>query len=1096
MTDLHYTPVEFDPFAHGEVEATVPITEAQREIWLSDQMGKDASCAFIESMTLMLKGKLDVAALRQAIQSSVERHEALRMTFSQDGDTLSIMKAHLLDVPLVDLSELGEEERNQKYEEILRDEMETQFDLLRGPLFRARIIKISAEEHRLILSAHHIVCDGWSWSVFVPDMGAFYTAYSHGSDVEMGEPLRFRDYAWQMAKQEETAEMKAAQDYWAKQFSGTAPQLDLPTDHPRPSLRSFNARRLDWELEAELVASLQRVASKFGCSLVNIILAAYEVLFFRITGQDDFVLGIPSAGQAATSMFQLVGHCVNLLPLRTHIEPERPFKEHLLMRRKALLDAYDHQQLSYGKLIETLRIPRDPSRVPLVPITINVEQSIVEADLKFAGLEVSPKITADFYHNFEMSINLTQFDGQTIVEIQFNTDLFETETIRRWMRIYESILRGVIAAPETPLVRLPLMSEEEKHKIVVEWNNTRRDYAREESVQRLFEEQAERKGEEIAVTHGEKQVTYRELNLWANQVAQFLMRSGIGNGQIVGICMERSWQMVATMLGVLKAGAAYMPIDVQYPKKRIIFMLTDAHVPVLITMKKHADTLPGDGARVVFFDEEWKEAYPTAATLGEEAQAVRGGAAAYVMYTSGSSGEPKGVVVPHRAINRLVCNTNYITFQATDVIAHASNPAFDASTLEVWGALLNGLRVVVVDTDTLLDARKFGEYLQREKVSILWLTAGLFNQYVAENPEIFKSLRVAMFGGEAATPKWVRRLCEVNKPPELLNGYGPTENTTFTTICRVESVAENAKSVPIGRPIANTTVYLLDAYMQPVPVGMVGELYTGGDGLANGYLHRPELTESVFVQNPFDPQGRLYKTGDLARYLPDGNIDFIGRKDQQVKLRGFRIEIEEIEAILTRHANIEEVAVVMREFGDGDKRLVAYYVPKQGKVLGVNELREYLGGMLPEYMVPSIFVPLEKLPLNPNGKVDQRALPVPKPEQLTSTDEEAALTPLEQVIAGIWSEILDIDHVGAHENFFELGGHSLLAARIIAKINELFSTKLSIRQIISGGTVAVLASEMCKDEKRREEINELAELLLQVSGLSDEQVEKMLQGPK
>ncbi|WP_116121159.1 non-ribosomal peptide synthetase, partial [Archangium gephyra] len=786
---------------------------------------------------------------------------------------------------------------------------------------------------------------------------------------------------------------------------------------------------------------------------------------------DDISVGSPIAGRRHSELEGLIGFFVNTLVLRARLSSVSSFRELLHQVRETTLGAFAHQDIPFEKLVEELRPPRDLSRTPLFQVMFAL-QNAPQSAIDLPGLSLRPLMPDEVASKFDLTLSLFDNPEGFSGVLDYCTELFEHETASRMVSHLGVLLEALISRPEAPLSALPLLTGTERQQVLVEWNQTRTDYPRDSSIHGQFEAQASRTPDAIAVQEGEQRLTYRELNERANQLAWRLRSLGVGTEVMVGLLLERSTDMVVAMLATLKAGGVYLPLDTSYPSERLAFMLEDSSARVLVTLQSLQARLPAHSARLLLLDSE------SSALAQQPRHAPPSGAGsdnlAYLIYTSGSTGRPKGVAVPHLGVLRLVLSSDYVRFTPEDRVAHVSNTSFDAATFEVWGALLSGARLVILSREQLLSPLELGATLREHAVSTLFLTTALFNQVASLAPSSFSSLRNVLFGGEASDALSIRRVLEAGAPARLLNAYGPTESTTFATWHLVQSVAPHASSVPIGRPISNTTAFVLDTHLQPVPAGVPGELYLGGDGLARGYLGRPELTAEKFVPHPFSssPGARLYRTGDKVRWLPDGQLEFLGRLDSQVKLRGFRIELGEIESALRAHSSVRQAVVVVRE-DSGDKRLVAYVVPTSPRppgegrgeggaspALNTADLSTFLKGSLPEYMVPSAFVALEALPLTPNGKLDARALPAPETSLAASSHYVAPSSELEQRLAGIWAQVLGVKQVGIHDNFFELGGHSLLATQVVSRIRSAFQVELPLRALFEAPSVASFAAHL------------------------------------
>jgi len=996
-------------------------------------------------------------ALRLALQELVLRHEALRTSFSPDGINLCILASLNLEIPEIDLSRLDSRERDTKLADLLKQAVETPFDLEHGPLIRVQLIKTQEQENLLLLTAHHIICDGWSWAVMMTDLGKLYTALKNGEPPELEEPENFSEYAIAQQEAKGSEEEIETEAYWLNQFSDSIPVLDFPTDRPRPSVRTFNAAREDWDLDPALVSDLKQLGNKLGCSFTTTLLTSFEVFLHRLTGSNEIMVGIPAAGQAATGNYQLVGHCVNLLPLKSLVDGSQAFTDYLQMRRPIILDAYDHQQFTFGSLLGKLAIPRDNSRIPLVPIIFNLDQGLDNDRLLFKDLNVEFSTNPRSYENFEIFINATELRGKVTLECQYNTNLFDASTIRRRLTEFETLLIGIVAAPDTTIDRLPLLPETEL-QLLTSWNQTQVEYPR-KCIHQLFEEQVERTPDAIAVVFQEQQLTYRELNSRANQLAHYLQNLGVKPDVIVGICVDRSIEMLIGLLGILKAGGAYVPLDPAYPTERLAYMLTDSQMTVLLTQQDLVNSLPEHQAKVVCLDGDWKDIVQEDKNLLIEISPEK---LAYVIYTSGSTGNPKGVQISHGAITNFLNSMKQSPgLTAKDTLLAVTTISFDIAVLELYLPLIVGAKIVLVSREVAVDGIKLLSLLRWGNANVMQATPATWRLLLASGWNEHSDLKI-LCGGEALSQDLANEL--LDRGSSLWNMYGPTEATVWGTTYQVTSrfLDKSQKAaVLIGKPIDNIQIYILDQYFQPVPIGVRGELYMGGGCLARGYLNRPDLNSEKFITNPFsdNPNSRLYRTGDIAKYLPNGEIEYIGRTDNQVKIRGFRIELGEIEISLAKYPDILEVAVIVREDSPDDKRIVAYIVPHyDAQELTVKNLNDFLGQNLSQYMIPSSFVMLDSLPMTPNGKVDRKALPAPDISSVLIRKEFIAPSnPTEEFLASLWMEVLGMQQLPSiHDNFFELGGHSLLAIQVVSRCREKFSVELTLQSLFEKPTIAGL----------------------------------------
>ena len=1048
---------------NSDVADTLPLTDAQKQFWLLAQMGEEASSAYNESVMLQLQGSLQLGAMQRAFQKVVDRHEALRTIISCEGDVQQILPTLTIDVPLIDFSSLDTAERDAKVDEWLKQESRQSFDLTQAPLLRVNILKLDEELHLLLLSAHHIVIDGWSIGVLLQEVSAFYSAECQGVPCQQEPPLQFKEFIQWQVQQSQSDQIAKHEAYWLGQLVDSIPILELPTDRTRPPVKTYRGARASMKLEASLCAELRKISSQKGCTLFMTLLGAYMTWLHRLTNQDDFVVGIPVTSRTLKGSEKIVGYCANLLPIRSSLVGSDAFSDYLTTIRRVLFDAYEHQEYPFAKLLDQVNLRRDPSRSPLVTAAFNLDRPTAVS--KMFGLEfnlVSPPIS---YAKFDINLNVIDFDSDLLLQVDYSTDLFEAETINRMLGHFHTLLEGIVANPEERLDHLPLLTPAERHQLLVEWNNTQTDYPFDKCIHQLFEAQVEQTPDAVAVVFEDQQLTYQQLNCRANQLAHHLRSLGVGADVLVGICVERSQEMVVGLLGILKAGGAYVPLDPAYPAERLTFMLEDSQVSVLLTQQQLVEKLPSHQAQVVCLDTDWEAISPVGMALLTAQHSeqnlhteVRPDHLAYVMYTSGSTGIPKGVSVIHRGVMRLVKQTNYASFSSQEVFLQLAPISFDASTFEIWGSLLNGAKLVVMPAKTP-SLQELGQALGQHQVTTLWLTAGLFHLMVDERLEDLKGVRQLLTGGDVVSVSHAKKVVQYIQGLTLINGYGPTENTTFACCYPITEPSLVGNAVPIGRPIANTQVYLLDDQLQPVSVGVPGELYIGGDGLARGYLNRADLTSERFIPNPFSEVSgeRLYKTGDLVRYLSDGNIEFLGRLDNQVKIRGFRIELAETEAVLRQHPDVLQSVGIIREDSPGEKRSVAYFVAKE-RVLSISELRNFLKQQLPDYMIPGAFVSLDALPLTPNGKVDRRALPAPEMAGLeVKTTFVAPRTPVEEILTAIWAEVLGVKQVGIYDNFFELGGNSLGAMQLISRVRTSLAIELPLPSLFENPTISGLA---------------------------------------
>ncbi|MEW6305684.1 MAG: amino acid adenylation domain-containing protein [Verrucomicrobiota bacterium] len=1045
-----------------------------------------------------------------------------------------IDEAASVPVRAVELNSTSESQCHDAIQQLFQEEAVRPFNLATDLMLRAVLARLGPDDHVLLLTLHHIASDGWSLGLLVRELAAIYGGIVAGRAAMLpGLPIQYADFAvWQRQwMQGEVLEKNLA--WWKQQLAGAPTLLDLPADRPRPAVQTFRGR-WHWKVFPKpLLAALNALSQKEGVTLFMTLTAAFHALLHRYTGQEDILIGSPIAGRNQIETENLIGFFINTLVLRGNLSGNPTFRELLQRTRETTLGAFAYQELPFEKLVEELHPDRTPSHSPLVQVMF-VLQNVPSQSLKLPGLTVTPipvdKVDTGTA-KFDLTLQVDEDAQGMRVAAEYSTDLFDESTIERMLGHFQSLLESIVANPNQRLSDLPLLSAQEREQVLVSWNDSRTAYPRNIPITRIFEEQADTTPDAIAVAFQDQRMTYRELNERVNQLAHHLRKLGVQPDTRVAIFLERSLDMVVALLATLKAGGAYLPLDPVYPRERLAFMLQDGEAPVLLTQKKlraaAVDLLASVPARepcssrgnealtiepptVAFSNgpsniqralhripspggEGKGEGEPPLAkpdsspkpalvTIDADTQIIaresksnppvtaNNDHLAYVIYTSGSTGRPKGVSIPRRAILRLLLNTDYVQLDPSDVIAQASNCSFDAATFEVWGALLHGARLEIITKDVVLSPREFVEQIQKSGVTVMFLTTALFNQLACEVPKAFSTLRTLMFGGEAVDPRWVAAVLKNGPPRRLLHVYGPTETTTFATWHLIRRVPDGAKTSPIGRPIANTTLYVLDQHLRPVPIGVPGELYIGGDGLARGYLNQPGLTGEKFIAHPFssEPGARLYKTGDLVRWLPDGVIEFVGRIDSQVKIRGFRVELTEIEAILNEHPAVRESVVVANTDTSGAKQLAAYFVSDKSTPPSAEELRQHLRRQLPDYMVPASLMPLPSLPLNANGKVNRQALPAPARQSAASANSYVApRNPTELQLTEIWEYVLGTRPVGVQDKFFDLGGHSLMAVRLVAQIEKLMGQKLPVTTVFQSPTIEQLARIIRQEEPVR-----------------------------
>jgi amino acid adenylation domain-containing protein len=1033
-----------------------PMSFAQQRLWFLDQF-EPGNPIYNIAWAIRLQGQLDVPALERSLNEIMRRHEVLRATFTSINDqpVQVIAPAVTIKLDITDLSTLPGAEREIHLRKEIQEQAERPMDLQKGPLFGARLLRLDAEDHVALLSIHHIIFDRWSRGIFFRELTALYSAFTRGESNPLRElPLQFTDYAVWQRQFLQGKNLEKQLSYWKQQLGDAPASLELPTDRPRPAVQTFRGKIHTLQISAAVTEGLKGLSRQEGATLFMTLLAGFQLLLARYSGQDDVVVGTPIANRNRAEVENLIGFFANTLALRTNLAGDPTFRELLGRVREVALGAYAHQDLPFEKLVEELRPERSLSHSPIFQVLFALQNAPTQ-DLKLPGLTLSSLPITGEKARFDISLFVAETSQGLLGRLEYNTDLFDESTIERMATHFVTVLQSVIAEPEQRVCDVPLLTPAERKHVLVDWNATFADYAKDRCIHQLFEEQVAKTPNGIAVTFEDQSLSYAELNGRANQLARYLQKRGVGPDVLVGFCVERSLEMVVGLLGILKAGGAYVPLDPAYPQERIAYILENAHAPVLVTQESLRAGLLAKGAEVVPLDADWnKIAQESSENVSSYASASN---LAYAIYTSGSTGKPKGVEIEHSAVvNFLSSMRREPGLTADDSLLAVTTLSFDIAGLEIYLPLTTGARVVVASRDEVADGHKLLARMQSERITVMQATPATWRLLLSAGWTGGKDLKL-LCGGEALP----RELAEQLLPQcaSLWNMYGPTETTIWSAVEKV--TAADQAVVSIGRPIANTEIYILDAKQQPLPVGVAGELYIGGDGLARGYVGRPDLTAEKFVPHPFRSGARVYRTGDLARYLADGRVMYLGRSDYQVKVRGFRIELGEIEAALAQHPAVKQAVAAVRDDASGEKRLVAYLIPRTSHPIISAELRSFLKQSLPDYMVPPVFMALEQFPLTPNGKVDRKALPAPEVQTIaTSETYVAPRNPVEEALAGIWEEVLHGEQVGAHDNFFELGGHSLLATQVISRVRQTFQTEIPLRALFEAPTVAGLAERI------------------------------------
>jgi amino acid adenylation domain-containing protein len=1032
----------------GNRDLEYPLSRSQRRLWFLNQLDPDNTVYNI-AIALDIDGPLRREVLERSLRFLVERHESLRTRFVQkDGVPRAIVEdARDWQAEFVDYSFLPPDMQQDQVLRFAQDAARKPYSLDRGSLFRAVLLRKSPDQHVIVLVMHHIISDGWSMGVLAGEISSIYQSLAKGGECPL-EPLRFqfRDFvAWEQRESE--LSYAADLEYWQQQLGGDLPLLELPADHVRPTLQTFNGRRVSMYISRDLADQLQRVGRGQNATFFMVLLAAFKVLLLQYSGQEDILLGTPTAGRLKRDFEGLIGFFVNSLVLRTDLSGNPSFAELVQRVRKTSLEAFEHQSVPFDQLVEVLQPDRSLDRSPIFQVMFTLQNAPLPR-LRLDDLEMKPLEFQSLQSRYDISVDVYLFEGKYRCDFEFNTDIYEEETVLQMQRHYLRLLKTVASAPATPIRALSLLSESERHQIVEEWNRTSMPASPYATVAEWFQAQAVKTPAAAAVVYGERTLTYAELDAQSNKLASILRSHGVARGTVVGVFLHRSPEMVVALLGILKAGGAYLPLDPQLPAQRIEFLIADAAVPLIVT-QTDLRAMPADSDAALLMIDQISESVEQPPTDKPNSEDL-----AYLIYTSGSTGNPKGTETTHAAlVNLLASMLREPGLTSEDTLVAVTTLSFDIAGLEIFGPLVCGATVVVASRDQVLDPELLAGLLEESAATVMQATPSTWRMLVESGWMGRANLRV-WCGGEALRPDLAESLLARGR--ELWNLYGPTETTIWSAAHRVKS-SENP--ILIGRPIGNTRMYILDPEGQPVPVSVPGELYIAGAGVARGYWRRPELTETRFLPDPFDPVPgrRMYRTGDLARYRRDGQIQLIGRTDHQIKLRGHRIELGEIEVVIERHPEVLQAVVALHGEGNGQQLIAC--IKLSGDTMDSGNLRSWLQERLPDYMVPSSFIVLQEIPLTPNGKVDRKQLPKPKAStRETSTPIASPRNRLEEQLVQIWSEILGVDRVGVRDNFFDLGGHSLLLIRVHARLRQELDSDVAVIDLFRYPTIESLAS--------------------------------------
>lgn len=1052
---------------HRDPAQPIPLSFTQQRLWFLAQLEPESPVYNIAD-AVRVQGQLNVEVLQQALSEIAQRHEILRTTIGlSNGEPVQIIGDPAIEFAEIDLRSQLESEREIICQQHIQQVICQPFDLAENPLWRMTLLQLDHAESVLLLVQHHLISDGWSVGIFWQELGELYEAALKQHPSSLSElPIQYGDFALWQHQQFETGKLRSQFEYWTKQLGGTIPMLELPTDHARPAVQTFTGAHYRFTVPEALTTALIQLAQQEQATLFMVLLAAFNTLLYRYTQQEDLWIGTPIANRNRIETEPLIGFFANTLVLRSDLSGQPTFRTLVKRVREMALDAYSHQSFPFEKLVQALQPERSLSQNPLFQ-TMFALRNLPEKVQTLSGLELHPMSLDREIAKFDLTLEMSQVDRQLQARFEYNTDLFEPETIERMSGHLLTLLSGIVQNCDRTLSELPLLTETERYQSLIEWNKTESDYP-DCCIHQLFEAQVEKTPDAIAVEFSAASLTYRELNQRANQLAHHLQRLGVVPNQFVGLCVDRSLDMIVGMLGILKAGGAYVPLDPTYPRSRLALMLEDAQLSILVTQSWHVEAFDAYPVHLICLDQS-REILSSDNLRVTIATTDR----AYLLYTSGSTGKPKGAVIAHQSlVNAVWAGQRFFSLTPNDTWVAVASFCFDVAAFELYSPLIAGAKLVIAAQDVVRDGKRLAALMQSSGATIANFTPATWQILLGSQWQSQPHLKI-LCGGEALSKDLASRL--LAQSDCVWNLYGPTETTIYSTLYRVRTAE---KSPAIGRPIANTQLYVLDRHLQPLPIGVPGELHIGGDGLAIAYLNRPDLTTERFIPIPPSLQDiakgtRLYKTGDLVRYLPDGNVEYLGRIDHQVKIRGFRIELGEIESVLMEQDAVQIAVAIVREDQAHEKTLVAYVGLAQP--VDVAELRSFLKSKLPDYMIPNAIVVLDTLPLTPTGKIDRRSLPAP-PKKLEN-DAVLPRTPIEAKLSEIWQQVLGLREISVNDNFFELGGHSLMATRIITRIDAELQINLPLRCLFESPTIAELAIAITQQQLETLEDEELLQLL-------------------